>query len=556
MPSGADAAVIVRFGDRGNAGPRLGPGWSYPELGWTWTVGEESTLRLPTPAKASDCVLQLHVYPHVTLPQVPRQRLAVLANGQTVGEFSITEDTTLQCRIPRDIVGASGTLEITFRHPDAMAPSAVSDVAEDRRLALAFRRCELFAAPPPVAPMRGDASAGDGPMVVVEFGSRGNAMSCLRSGWSIPEPGWQWTTGSVSSLELPRLPGQADCMLELQVHPHVNPPRVPEQRLTVVVNGDKLQDYRLVADATLQCRVPHRVAAKSDSLDIVFRHPDAAAPSTVAGLTEDRPLAIAFRRCRLFTLPAQIPAYESDYLVPPPELMFDGASSAADFKRIGEGFTRANLIERARLQPHESVLDLGSGNGQKARVLAYYLSPEGSYRGLDIVKTGIEWCSRRYAAFPNFRFDWADVQNSHYNPEGAFSDADYRLPYEEQSFDMIFASSLFTHMLSEGVANYIAEIGRLLRPAGRCVSTFFLLNDDVLERVEAGMSTLAFVHAIGDCRITDPDEPGLAVAHGETIIRQLFRASGMRTAELTFGNWSGGKELQGAVQDVLIAVKE
>ena len=70
--------------------------------------------------------------------------------------------------------------------------------------------------------------------------------------------------------------------------------------------------------------------------------------------------------------------------VPPVELLFDGSRSAEEFKANGEGFTRFMLVQYARLQPTERVLDIGCGNGQKARALTKYLGTSGSDEGVDI----------------------------------------------------------------------------------------------------------------------------------------------------------------------------
>ena len=109
---------------------------------------------------------------------------------------------------------------------------------------------------------------------------------------------------------------------------------------------------------------------------------------------------------------------EDDPLVPPPGLLFDGSTRAADFIRGGENFTRHYLIGRARLQRHERVLDVGSGNGQKARALTAHLSPAGRYDGFDIVRAGVEWCREHYAGFPNFHFELAPLRSTHYESAG------------------------------------------------------------------------------------------------------------------------------------------
>ncbi len=68
-------------------------------------------------------------------------------------------------------------------------------------------------------------------------------------------------------------------------------------------------------------------------------------------------------------------------LVPPVELLFDGSRSAEEFKANGEGFVRAMLVQYARLRRNERVLDIGCGNGQKARALTEYLDLLGGMRG-------------------------------------------------------------------------------------------------------------------------------------------------------------------------------
>ena len=81
-------------------------------------------------------------------------------------------------------------------------------------------------------------------------------------------------------------------------------------------------------------------------------------------------------------------------LIPPLELMHDGPVGFEEFKINGQEFFRhyTNLCD---LKPHESMLDVGCGIGRKTLLLTDYLNHDGSYEGLDIVKTGIDWCSER-----------------------------------------------------------------------------------------------------------------------------------------------------------------
>jgi GT2 family glycosyltransferase/SAM-dependent methyltransferase len=245
-------------------------------------------------------------------------------------------------------------------------------------------------------------------------------------------------------------------------------------------------------------------------------------------------------------------------LVPPMEMIFDGPTSIKEFKEVGEGFTRHCLIERAKLKPDEKVLDVGCGIGQKARVLTKYLSPAGVYEGFDIVPAGIMWCKEKYQCFPNFHFQLADIYNTRYNPKGRIRASEYRFPYANETFDLVFLSSVFTHMLPKDVEHYFGEIARVLKRHGRCVITYFLLNSRSLRGIDAKLNTIQFPfeYVSGECRVADLNNPEIAVAYDEGFIRNLYERHGLSVAEITYGFWCGREELLSALQDIIIAIKE
>ena len=67
-------------------------------------------------------------------------------------------------------------------------------------------------------------------------------------------------------------------------------------------------------------------------------------------------------------------------------------------------------------------------------------------------------------------FAHADIANALYNPGGSVRASDYRFPYEDASFDFAFAISVFTHLVQDDAANYIAEAARVLASGGRLLS--------------------------------------------------------------------------------------
>ncbi|MBZ0096586.1 MAG: class I SAM-dependent methyltransferase [Sulfuricella sp.] len=251
-------------------------------------------------------------------------------------------------------------------------------------------------------------------------------------------------------------------------------------------------------------------------------------------------------------------ACDFDVLLPPKNMLFDGSTTQEEFKMVGEGFTRYFLIAHAQLKPNENILDVGCGIGQKALALAKYLNSNGSYDGIDIVPKGIKWCAENYKKFPNFRFQLADLYSAHYNPKGKQKASEYRFPYEDETFDLVFLSSVFTHMLPKDMENYFSEIARVLRKGGRSVTTYFLLNPESLRRMDMQMNTIKvpFIYESEACRIANNNKLETTVAHDEQAVRRLYEHNGMSVTEITYGSWCGRKELVGSLQDVIIAVKE
>jgi SAM-dependent methyltransferase len=242
-----------------------------------------------------------------------------------------------------------------------------------------------------------------------------------------------------------------------------------------------------------------------------------------------------------------------DPLVPPRWLHFVGGG---DFVAMGRNFLR-HFIELAGLRPAEDVLDIGCGVGRMARPLTGYLDQEGSYRGFDIVPEGIAWCRRHITPYyPHFQFQHANIYNAEYNRGGFLRAGEFIFPYPDNSFDFAFATSVFTHMLPVDVANYLAQIRRVLRPGGRCLLTFFILNDEAHALMAGSGSLFNFAYDAGGCFTTTPNRPEAALAYQEAELRILLTRAGLALREpLLYGSWCG-REHYVEGQDMLLAYKE
>jgi SAM-dependent methyltransferase len=242
-------------------------------------------------------------------------------------------------------------------------------------------------------------------------------------------------------------------------------------------------------------------------------------------------------------------------LVPAVEQMFDGPRSLEEFKANGEEFLKI-YKELCGLRPDERMLDVGCGIGRKTVPLTHYFTRRAAYEGIDITKAGIDWCCERITPrFPNFRFQQIDVYNKLYNPVGHYPPSAYRFPFVDKSFSFVMLGSVFTHMLPDAVTNYLSEVHRVLETRGRCLISYFLLNEDSLRLMDSGNSTLRFDHVYERYRTISRDVPESAIAFEETWIRRLYEEVGLKLLRLDYGSWCGrGNHL--SYQDLILATKE
>jgi SAM-dependent methyltransferase len=182
----------------------------------------------------------------------------------------------------------------------------------------------------------------------------------------------------------------------------------------------------------------------------------------------------------------------ADPLIPPSILHNVGAGN---FIAVGDEFFNY-FVNIAGLKPNAKILDVGSGTGRMARPLTKYLTV-GTYDGIDIVEQSIKWCQKTYTPrYPNFNFHHSNIYNKFYNPAGKVQSSEYVFPFEDNSFDFIFLTSVFTHMLPRDMDNYLAEVSRVLKQGGNCLITYFLLNQESLEMIKNNKSLVPFEYKL------------------------------------------------------------
>ena len=241
--------------------------------------------------------------------------------------------------------------------------------------------------------------------------------------------------------------------------------------------------------------------------------------------------------------------------IPPRRKIYIGESNFKIYQSHMDEFFKY-FKELCHLKPHETVLDVGCGTGRMAVNLINYIGADGIYEGFDIVKDGIDWCNKTISSENrNFHFQLADIYNKEYNPRGVLKPEEYIFPYGDSHFDFVFLTSIFTHMLPAGMEHYFSEISRVLKKNGRCLITFFLLNDESSHLMNEGKNIFQFKYDNGLYRLNDKNVPEAAIAYKEDYILGLFDKNSLIIKKpIYYGYWAGREEYL-YYQDMIIAYK-
>jgi SAM-dependent methyltransferase len=191
-----------------------------------------------------------------------------------------------------------------------------------------------------------------------------------------------------------------------------------------------------------------------------------------------------------------------------------------------EDFTQLKL-----LGPGSRILDIGCGCGRVAYGLATSRRLKEwavSYAGMDVDRDCIRWCARNIAPLNReFRFYHVDAFNPSYNPAGSAEASKAPFPHAAESFDLILATSVFTHLLPADLDHYFSESARVLAPGGVVYASFFLLNARDGDSPDERRHLATFGSAFGHYAVNRTDLPTNAVAYDEGYIPELAGRVGL-----------------------------
>lgn len=223
----------------------------------------------------------------------------------------------------------------------------------------------------------------------------------------------------------------------------------------------------------------------------------------------------------------------------PPYSLRTLSGGARGFRDVGPWFL--NEFKRLGLfREGLRILDVGCGCGRVARALATDADLRRlkvGYVGVDIDQEAIRWC-RDHLTTKNSRFKFyhVDLYNRSYNPAGKHQARAYSFPYDNQSFDLIIVTSVFTHLLEEELRNYLQESRRLLAREGTVYASFFTYRSrrDAVKGVDRHPVSFPCYH--GHYAVHSDNYPEKAVAYEESFLLDLVQKTGFQLAcDLMYG---------------------
>lgn len=188
------------------------------------------------------------------------------------------------------------------------------------------------------------------------------------------------------------------------------------------------------------------------------------------------------------------------------------------------------------------ILDLPCGHGRVMRHLRARF-PAALIYGCDLLRDGVDFCARIFNAVPVYSED---------NPE--------RIAVADNSFDLIWVGSLFTHFDVAQWAQFLERFRRMLRPGGvlafsthgrfvyrRSVQgdSHYGLSEDSLAAVHRGYEKSGFGYA----HYSHSTTYGISISNPEWVLHQIAQFSDLRVVHFCERAWDRH-------QDVVACVRE
>lgn len=179
---------------------------------------------------------------------------------------------------------------------------------------------------------------------------------------------------------------------------------------------------------------------------------------------------LKFLRDNWFKKPTAIEAIRFKNLFLPSLRTNQGLSDNETY--LASGVEQISFLKRENLlNDHTRLLDFGCGQGRFLNSLIFSETSFKHYWGIDTHLPSIAWCRQYLRYSRNIRFIHLPAYNARYSPKQAGRRV---LPRRTRGVDLVFANSVFSHLLEEDVTFYLEQFRRVLVDGGHVYLTAFL----------------------------------------------------------------------------------
>ena len=219
-----------------------------------------------------------------------------------------------------------------------------------------------------------------------------------------------------------------------------------------------------------------------------------------------------------------------------------------------------NIIKKT----DNKVLDVGCGVGLLLNSIKPYLGSKGAYIGIDVMKNEITFSKKHYPK--DFYFKHIDSKNPFYSSDQKDK---VKWEFENSSFDIITALSVWTHLNEEDAFFYMSEVSRVLKKNGKAFITFFSLDKEYTNFQNENLDEKSKFHLqtkkqyIYDKKAYDSNDwfypswakiPERAIGITNLGLSRLFEKNNLKIVKHLKGTW---KETPGIFfQDIYILKKK
>ncbi|MDP9235139.1 MAG: class I SAM-dependent methyltransferase [Actinomycetota bacterium] len=192
---------------------------------------------------------------------------------------------------------------------------------------------------------------------------------------------------------------------------------------------------------------------------------------------------------------------------------------------------------------NSDIIEIGCGCGRRTHLLRDFnfhgLRYTGHYIGIDVDAEMLDWCRNNFDS-ERFEFHQSTHETKAYENDMGV-DAYYALPAADASIDLVFGTSVLTHLLENQLANYFRESYRVLKETSAMVMTCKCLD------LDPDLRGNTYRHQIGNAYVENEEVPQMAVAYEERFILDACREEGFSSARIY--------HQPGDVQQTLVARK-